>query len=47
MAHSNQKIAGVLFFVGAVVAIMGIFLAEIFYPAYNVSSNFISDLGAF
>jgi hypothetical membrane protein len=47
MTHSNQKIAGALFFVGAVVAIMGIFLAEIFYPGYNVSSNFISDLGAF
>jgi hypothetical membrane protein len=26
---------------------MGIVLAEIFYPGYNVSSNFISDLGAF
>lgn len=26
---------------------MGIILAETFYPGYNVSSNFISDLGAF
>jgi hypothetical membrane protein len=47
MTDSNQKIAGALFFVGAVVVIMGIVLAEIFYPGYNVSSNFISDLGAF
>ena len=47
MTQSNKKIAGALFFVGAVVVIMGIVLGETFYAGYNVSSNFISDPGAF
>ena len=42
----NRQVAGTLLFTGAVEAILGIHLAEFFYPGYSVSMNVISDLGA-
>ncbi len=46
MALSNASKAGVAIFVGAVQFTFGVVLAEIYYPDYNVSTNYISDLGA-
>jgi hypothetical membrane protein len=43
---SNASKAGVAIFVGAVQWTFGVVLAEIYYPGYNVSTNYISDLGA-
>ncbi len=43
---NNRELAGIFIFVGAVQFIIGMVLAEIFYPGYNVSGNYISDLGA-
>lgn len=40
------KISGVLFFIAGFVIFMGITTAEIFYPGYNVATNFISTLGS-
>lgn len=42
----KKVLSGVLIFAGALIAIMGIHLAEFFYPGYSVSQNYISDLGA-
>jgi len=42
----NRRIIGVLLFSGALLALFGIHLAEFLYPGYNVSGNYISDLGA-
>lgn len=42
----RKVLAGALLFVGAVQFIIGMILAEISYPGYNASTNFISDLGA-
>lgn len=42
-----QKTAGLLFFIAGTVALLGITLAEIFYPqaySYSISLNMISDL---
>jgi hypothetical membrane protein len=47
--RSNQTVAGLLFFLAAALALMGIITAEMFYPpeyGYNTSGNMISDLGA-
>jgi len=46
MALSNASKAGVAIFVGAVQFSIGLILAEIYYPGYNVSTNYVSDLGA-
>lgn len=46
MALSNASKAGVAIFVGAVQFSIGLILAEIYYPNYNVSTNYVSDLGA-
>jgi hypothetical membrane protein len=46
LALSNASKAGVALFAGAVQYSIGLILAEIYYPNYNVSSNTISDLGA-
>jgi len=46
MAFSNASKAGVAIFIGAVQFGIGQILAEIYYPGYNVSTNYISDLGA-
>ncbi len=43
---NNRMMAGTFIFVGAVQFIIGMVLAEIFYPGYSVSGNYISDLGA-
>jgi hypothetical membrane protein len=42
----RKVLAGALLFVGAVQFIIGMILAEVSYPGYNTSTNFISDLGA-
>jgi hypothetical membrane protein len=47
MALSNASKAGVAIFVGAVQFSIAMILAEIYFPNYNVSTNHISDLGAF
>ncbi len=46
MALSNASKAGVALFAGAVQYSIGLILAEIYYPGYNVSTNAVSDLGA-
>ncbi len=46
MALSDASKAGVAIFVGAVQFSIGLVLAEIYYPNYNVSLNYVSDLGA-
>ncbi len=43
---NNRGMAGAFMFVGGVQFVIGMILAEIFYPGYNVSGNYISDLGA-
>jgi hypothetical membrane protein len=43
---NNRDLAGAFIFVGGVQFLIGMILAEIFYPGYNVSGNYISDLGA-
>lgn len=35
-----------LFFIAGFVMVMGIITAEIFYPGYSISKNFISNLGS-
>src|SRR5687767_14540890 len=40
------KISGLLFFLAGFVVFMGITTAEIFYPNYSVSKDFISNLGS-
>jgi hypothetical membrane protein len=46
MAFSNASKAGVAIFIGATQFSIGLILAEIYYPGYNVSTNYVSDLGA-
>jgi len=46
MKYSDGKIAGTLIFVGCAQFIIGVIVAEAFYPGYRVAQNFISDLGA-
>lgn len=46
MAQHNQRIAGVILFLGATGFILAMNLAEWLYPGYSVSENYISDLGA-
>jgi hypothetical membrane protein len=43
---NNRGLAGAFMFVGGVQFVIGMLLAEIFYPGYSVSGNYISDLGA-
>jgi hypothetical membrane protein len=45
MKYENRKIAGSLLFVGAVLCVLGIIVAEALYPGYSTSGNYISDLG--
>ena len=47
LARSYAKKAGVAFFIGGVQFAIGMNLAEIYFPGYNVSTNYISDLGAY
>ncbi len=46
MATSDASKAGAAIFVGTVQFAIFMVLAEIYYPGYNVSLNYISDLGA-
>jgi hypothetical membrane protein len=46
MALSNASKGGLALFVGAVQFGIAQIIAEIYYPGYNVSANYISDLGA-
>jgi len=43
---NNKGLAGAFMFIGGVQFVIGMLLAEILYPGYNVSGNYISDLGA-
>lgn len=45
MEHAEARIAGALFFVAAAQTVLGITIAEALYPGYNISGNYISDLG--
>ncbi len=45
MAYSNGKMAGFLFFIASTQFIIGLMVAEAAYPGYNLSGNYISDLG--
>lgn len=45
MNHGNEKIAGSLLFIGCVLCVLGIIVAEALYPGYSTSDNYISDLG--
>jgi hypothetical membrane protein len=45
MEFADRKVAGTLLFVGATQFIICLVIAEILYPNYNVSTNYISDLG--
>ena len=48
MQLSNQKIAGIILFVGAFGFILAMQIAEFIDGAsYNVANNYISDLGTF
>ncbi len=47
MALSNASKAGVSIFLGSAQFSIFLVLAEILFPNYNVSTNYISDLGAF
>jgi len=41
----DKRVAGTLLFVGSIQFIFGMTIAEILYPNYSVSLNYISDLG--
>ncbi len=41
----ETKLAGVIFFVAIAQFILAMLLAEVLYPGYSVSGNYISDLG--
>jgi hypothetical membrane protein len=43
---SNASVAGAALFAGMVQFGIALMLAEVYYPGYNVSTNYISDLGA-
>jgi hypothetical membrane protein len=45
MRYSNSKAAGILFFIAATQFFLGLLVAEALYPGYNISTNYISDLG--
>ncbi len=47
MAVSNASKAGIAIFLGSAQFSICLVLAEILFPNYNVSTNYISDLGAF
>jgi len=45
MAYPRERVAGVLFFVAVTQFIIGLAIAEAWYPGYSVSDNYVSDLG--
>jgi hypothetical membrane protein len=42
---NRLNVAGALFFIAGTLIILGIMTAEATYPGYNISQNYISDLG--
>ncbi len=47
LALTHATKAGLALFIGAVQFGIGMILAEIYFPGYNVSTNYVSDLGAY
>ena len=45
MDSNNKTVAGALLFGGGLQFIVAMVIAETVYPNYNVSGNYISDLG--
>jgi hypothetical membrane protein len=45
MAYSKKNEAGVLFFFAVTQFVLGLTVAEALYPGYNISGQYISDLG--
>jgi hypothetical membrane protein len=45
MAYPREKVAGMLLFVAATQFVLGLTIAEVLYPGYSMSGNYISDLG--
>jgi hypothetical membrane protein len=45
MTYSNGKVAGALFFVAVTQFALCLIVSEALYSGYNISSNYISDLG--
>jgi hypothetical membrane protein len=45
MNSSPKKMAGVFFFIAAVQFILVLLVAEAGYPGYNITKNYVSDLG--
>lgn len=45
MTYDSRKIAGLLLVVGGVLCVLGMIAAEVLYPGYSASANYISDLG--
>jgi hypothetical membrane protein len=43
---NNRGLAGAFMFAGTVQFLIGMLLAELLYPGYSISGNYISDLGA-
>lgn len=41
----DRRKAGFLIFIGGAIFLLGLHMAEILYPGYSVSQNYISDLG--
>ncbi|MEM4652758.1 MAG: DUF998 domain-containing protein [Candidatus Nezhaarchaeales archaeon] len=46
MGEAGNRVAGALMFVGAAQFALFMLIAECIYPNYNVSKNYISELGA-
>lgn len=45
MKYNNKKIAGSLLFIGGVQSVLGIIIAEVLYPGYSTSLQWVSELG--
>jgi hypothetical membrane protein len=45
MTYSNGKVAGAFIFVAIAQFVLGLIVSESLYSGYNISSNYISDLG--
>jgi hypothetical membrane protein len=45
MASSGGKVAGTVFLVAVTQFVLSLVIAEVLYPGYSVSDNYISDLG--
>ncbi|MCW4002136.1 MAG: DUF998 domain-containing protein [Candidatus Bathyarchaeota archaeon] len=45
MKYGDRKVAGALLLIAGVQCVLGMIIAEAFYPGYSTSENYISDLG--